>query len=150
MLADYTWQFTTGSTPDTTAPTVVSTTPTNGATGVATETAISVVFSEDMNPLTITSSTFTLVSSTGAVSGTVSYDTSAKTATFSPPANLNYNTSYTAYLYKEIKDLSGNSLMTVWNELGIAYSWGFKTKLTWTQVTTAAAFTGREHEEELS
>ena len=47
------WSFTTGTATDTTAPTVSSTVPANGATGVSINRKISATFSEAMDPLTI-------------------------------------------------------------------------------------------------
>jgi len=49
-----------------------------------------------MDPSTITASSFTLTGS--VVSGTVTYNSSTKTATFTPDANLAAGTTYTATL----------------------------------------------------
>ena len=45
---------------DTTRPTVTSTSPANGATGVSQSTTVTATFSEPMDPTTITTSTFAL------------------------------------------------------------------------------------------
>ena len=78
---------------DTTPPTVSSTNPANGATIVAVNKTISATFSEAMDSSTISTNTFTL---SGGVTGSVSYDSTSKAATFTPSSNLSYSTTYTA------------------------------------------------------
>src|SRR6185436_16779625 len=73
LAHDYTFSFTSGAAPDVTAPTVSLLDPLANATGVAINKAVSVTFSEAMDPLTITSSTFTLKQGTSAVAGVVTY-----------------------------------------------------------------------------
>jgi len=105
------WTFTTGAIPDTTRPTVTSTFPGNAATGVFTNTRVTATFSESMNPATITGTTFTLTGpGATAVAGTVTYAVGARTATFTPTANLADNTSYTATITTGATDLAGNAL----------------------------------------
>ena len=58
LVASYSWSFTTGAAASLTPPTVVSTVPANGATGVAINSAMSATFSEAVNPLTVNTSTF--------------------------------------------------------------------------------------------
>ena len=106
--------------PDTTAPTVSSTSPTANATGIAINTTVSATFSEAMNASTITTSSFTLKAGTTPVSGSVSYNSSTYTTTLTPGANLSYNTTYTATLSTAITDAAGNPLAS-------AYSWSFTT-----------------------
>src|ERR1039458_3299150 len=77
-----------------TIPSVVSTTPAQGAVNVAVNTTITATFSEAMAPSSINTSTFTLTGPGGAVAGTVAY--SGMTATFTSSANLAYSTLYTA------------------------------------------------------
>ncbi|MDO8132332.1 MAG: Ig-like domain-containing protein, partial [Candidatus Brocadiales bacterium] len=89
---DYTWSFTT--TGDADPPTVISTSPVNGATGVAINSTITATFSETMQSSTINTDTFTVSDGSINISGTVSY--SGTTATFTPSANLDFNTIYTA------------------------------------------------------
>ena len=98
-------------------PTVTSTNPANGATAVPVNRKIAAVFSKAMDPLTITTATFTLVSGTTSVAGVVTYDNSAsKVATFAPTANLAANTTFTATITTGAKDQAGNSLASpfVW------------------------------------
>ena len=104
--SDYVWTFTTGLTPDTTRPRVLSTFPATGAIvapatipsptlGVPTNTAITATFTEDMLPLT--GANFTLTCAAPCVSplGSVSYV--GRTMTFTPSAPpLAAGTTYTA------------------------------------------------------
>lgn len=111
LAANYVWTFTTGTTLNTTKPVIVSTVPINGATGVALNQAVSATFSKAMNPLTITTATFTLTPSSGpALTGTVSYDSVNFIATFTPSASLTTGGSYTANITSGATDLSGNAL----------------------------------------
>jgi|GEM_PF-494124 len=105
-----------GTAPNTTPPTVVSTSPVADATDVAVDTVITATFNEAMDAATITTSSFTLA----GVSGSVSYDSGTYTATFTPSANLAYSTTYTATLSTAITDAAGNPLAS-------AYSWSFTT-----------------------
>ena len=93
---------------DTTAPTVSSTNPLNGAMGVA---VITASFSEEMNASTISAATFAM-SGPGVtpVTGTVTYNASTDMATFTPSSALAPNTTYTATITTEVKDVAGNAL----------------------------------------
>jgi hypothetical protein len=99
---------------DTVAPTVVSTEPASGETGVAVDASVSVAFSEPMTPSTLTSSTFRLQTSQGAtVSSTLFYDSSSFTVTLTPNANLSVGATYSIIVTggsSGVKDLSGNAL----------------------------------------
>src|SRR5205814_960416 len=100
---------------DITAPSVSSTVPVNGATGVAISGKLAAAFSEAMDPLTISTTSFTLKQGVTPVAGTVSY--TGVTATFTPAANLAPLTVYTATITTAAKDLAGNALATnfVWS-----------------------------------
>ena len=89
-------------------PSVISTSPSNNATGVARNIEVNFEFSKSMDPTTINASTFKLEQGASAVSGVVSY--SGKTATFTPSAILAVNTAYTATMTTGAKDLSGQAL----------------------------------------
>ena len=110
------WSFTTGTGPNTTAPTRTLTSPANAATGVALNAAVNATFSTAMNPLTITApGTFTLSvagANGAAVTGTVTYNSQTNIATFTPSANLTASTDYTATVSNSAQDLSGNPLAT--------------------------------------
>ena len=109
LASDRVWTFTTGAAPDTTPPTVSSTLPANTAVGVPVNQALSAVFSEAMDPLTVTTGTFTLATTTGgaSVAGAASY--SGVTATFDPDSDLPVSTGYTATITTGVKDLAGNA-----------------------------------------
>lgn len=116
MVSPYTWQFSTAGVNDTSAPTVAPVTPINLATGVATNSLVKAVFNEGMNPLTLTSTTFTLSSAGGSVAGTVSLGPLNKNVTFKPNASLAVGTLYTATITTGATDLAGNALAapSVW------------------------------------
>jgi len=112
-LAPNPWTFTTGTTPDLTAPTVVSTTPADAATGVGINRSINATFSEAIDPSTITTGTFTLAGpGTTSVNGAVSYDATSKVATFTPASNLASNATFNATITTGVKDLAGHPLAT--------------------------------------
>lgn len=108
LAANTVWSYTTSPVPDLTPPTVTSTNPIDNATGVAGNIVIAINFSKVMDPLTITTSTFTLMQGTTVVAGTVAY--TGKTATFILTNPLAKSTTYTAKLTTGAKDLAGNPL----------------------------------------
>jgi len=115
MANNYIWNFTTGTV---TAPKVNSTDPLNLATSVALNKVISAVFSEAMNPLTITTSTYTLMLGTTPVVGTVTY--AGTTATFTPTGALLSGNTYTATITTLAKNPGGTPLAN-------NYVWTFNT-----------------------
>ncbi len=97
LAAAYVWTFTTGATPNTTVPAVISTTPANTVTGVCLNNAINATFSEAMDPATITTATFTVaVPGAAATAGTITYNAATNIATFTPTAALAAGTQFTA------------------------------------------------------
>ena len=111
LASNKVWTFTTGATLDTTPPTVSSTNPAAGATGVAVNRNITATFDEAMDPATITTATFT-VTGPGAtpVSGTVTLAAAGTTAIFTPASNLAASTLHTATITTGAKDLAANAL----------------------------------------
>jgi hypothetical protein len=98
---------------DTTRPAVTLTAPGAGALNVATNAKITATFSEAMDPATIKVTSFTVRNTTlgSAVTGTVDYSASARTATFTPTgAVLAGNNQFTATITAAATDLSGNAL----------------------------------------
>ncbi|MDQ0636107.1 hypothetical protein QFZ40_004016 [Arthrobacter pascens] len=98
---------------DTTAPTVTTTSPTGGATGVAVTANVTGTFSEAMNASTVTSSTVTLTAGGTPVPAAVTYDATNKVATLNPTADLAAATTYTATIKggsSGVKDVAGNAL----------------------------------------
>ncbi|MCK9420006.1 MAG: Ig-like domain-containing protein [Nitrospirae bacterium] len=115
LATNYVWAFTTGTTTDTIAPTVISTTPLDGATGVSRNRNVNATFDEVMSAATLNTATFTLQQGTTPVSGTATYV--GTTATFNPASNLTAGTTYTATITTGVKDLAGNALASdkVWS-----------------------------------
>jgi hypothetical protein len=111
-------------TPDNTPPTVISVTPLNGATNVATNTAVTATFSEAMNPATINGTTFELRNPSSAlVAATVTYNAGTNTAILTPSSALANGTTYTAKVIggaAGVKDLAGNAMVG-------DYTWTFTT-----------------------
>lgn len=123
--ANVSWTFTSGTTADVTLPLVSSTNPANSQTGVAISSTISVVFSEPMDPTTITTAHLLVTGpGTNPVVGTVSYDSNSNTAIFTrlnhatspveshptPVTDFAPNTTYTVTLTAGVKDMAGNAL----------------------------------------
>ncbi|MGB7971593.1 MAG: Ig-like domain-containing protein [Candidatus Deferrimicrobiaceae bacterium] len=102
------WTFTTAAdnTADTTAPSVVSTSPDNNASPVAVNTAIMATFSEPIDPASVDGASFSVVNG-GAVAGTISVSVTDNTVTFTPSADLAALTVYTATLSTGVTDLAG-------------------------------------------
>jgi hypothetical protein len=133
MVDDYTWTFTTGSSSDVTRPTVVSTDPVNGATGVMLNKKVSITFSEVMKSSSIINpATFILKQGTTAVTGTITY--AGVTAVFSPSAALASNTVYTATITTAAQDLAGNAMLN-------DYTWSFTTGVASDNILPTVIFT---------
>jgi hypothetical protein len=115
------------------SPTVVSSSPSNGATNVPTSTnnsnnvvtgkTVTATFSQAMNPATINSSSFTLKETTGNnVPGTVTMDSTDTVATFTPSAPaLKVDTNYTATVTMAAKSTVGIPMTN-------PVAWSFTTK----------------------
>jgi hypothetical protein len=113
-----TFSFTTGEVADTQLPTVLSTDPQNNALGVERNKVIAITFSEPMDPLTISTSIFTLKQGTTNVLGSVTY--SVNTATFIPSSVLAAGLVYNASISTGAKDANGNAL-------AVSNTWSFTT-----------------------
>jgi hypothetical protein len=91
------------------SPTVIATSPVNGATGVLLNTTVTATFSSVMAPATINTSTFTLTGPGGTpVAGAVTY--SGTTATFTPTASLAANSVFIGTITTGATDPGGNAL----------------------------------------
>jgi hypothetical protein len=121
LSVDYVWSFTTAAETDLVAPTVTSTDPTG--IDVPLNRSVSALFSEALDPTTVTPATFTLAYEANgtAVDGTVSY--ASNTMTFVPTINLDSNTEYNATITTGVTDLADNNL-------SLEYSWNFTTGTT--------------------
>jgi O-glycosyl hydrolase len=126
LAANYTWSFTTTTPP---VPTVTTTVPIDGATGVNISNALTATFSQPMNSSTITPTTFTLTGpGNTAVAGLITYNTGTSTATFTPNAALAYSTSYTGTITTGATSAAGATLAS-------NYMWTFMTGASPNQVT---------------
>ncbi len=112
--------------PDTTPPSVSGTTPTSGATGVTTNTTVTVTFNEPMTASTINTDTFELRDNSNApVAASVIYNATTRTATLTPSSLLANGTTYTATVKgggidPRVKDVAGNALAA-------NFTWSFTT-----------------------
>ena len=107
-IAEKVWTFTTGTG---SAPTVLSTVPVDGATGVATTTLITATFSTAMDPATINTTTFTVSIGTTNVLGDVTYNPTTRVATFTPTGGvLAGSTTFIVRITTGVTDLSGNAM----------------------------------------
>jgi len=115
LANNYEWGFTTGLVADTTPPTVSFTSPVNGDTATPVKQKVNAAFSENMDPATITATTFTLYQGTTPVYGKVT--SSASNATFTPAKDFEKGKVYTATVTTGAMDLAGNALAHayVWN-----------------------------------
>jgi hypothetical protein len=104
----------TGPDTDTTPPNVQSVSPADGATGVPVNTAIQVVFSEPVDPATVTPTTMALQGNPGSLT------VSGATVTYTPASFLASTTLHTCTVTTGVKDAAGNAL-------GAAFSWTFMT-----------------------
>ncbi|MCX6788826.1 MAG: Ig-like domain-containing protein [Candidatus Jorgensenbacteria bacterium] len=120
LSGGYTWSFTTVVRPDTTAPTVTDVSPRSGTTAVVASAKVMAAFSEAVNPSTVTTSSFKLLSGSSQVPATVSIDATGRIVTLTPTGQLAYTTVYTAVLTTAITDTAGNPLAS-------NYAWAFTT-----------------------
>ena len=119
MALSYSWSFTTATTPDTAPPTVVSTSPANGATNVATGTQITITFSEVIDPYSAVPSAFSLDAGGPGLPLTVT--SSGAQVTLRPASSLDNSATYTAVVTTGVRDLAGN-------HLAAAHAWTFTTQ----------------------
>jgi hypothetical protein len=131
----FVWKFTTGLLADLTRPTVTLTVPATTVPGptlaVPANTAITALFSEEMDPTTISNASFLVACALPclAPAGTVTYTVGNRTAVFTPAAPLAVGTTYTATVTIAAKDLAGNALAGNQAPLPAAsnYVWAFTT-----------------------
>ena len=141
--SNYVWSFTTLATPPLVRPQITLTAPATTipgpTTGVSSSIAIAAIFTENMDPATITGSSFTVTCAAPCVSpaGTVSYTASTRTAVFTPAAILPADSTYTATLATTVTDLAGNALAGNQAPLpaASAYVWTFTTALPVSHIT---------------
>ena len=119
------WTYTTGTNADTLAPLVISTSPAAAVTGVPVSSHIRATFSEPMDPTSLTTANFFVMAPSNIrLIGTVSFDSTNNTATFTrinhertyvgphptPVSYLDANTVYTVTITTGVKDMAGRAL----------------------------------------
>ena len=92
--------------PDTSAPALTGVEPANGASSVPTSVTPAVTFSE---PIVQSSLVLTLRAGSTTVAGSIGYDSSTRTATFTPAAALAEKTTYTLAV-SGARDAAGNTM----------------------------------------
>ncbi len=102
------WVFTTGATADVTAPSVLGVTPLGGAADVGRNTPIVLVFSEPIDPITITDNTFLLFAN--GVELTKSLTRSSDNSTVTLSATWPADVEIAVVITNDVKDLAGNRL----------------------------------------
>lgn len=98
-----------GASSDTTPPTISSSSPSDGATGVAINRKIIVTFSEVMLPVTVNSSTFLVKQGATAVTGNVSC--AGAVATFTPASLLASNSIFSVTITTGVRDIAVNGMV---------------------------------------
>jgi hypothetical protein len=116
LAANYVWKFTTITPP----PVVIATVPVNTATGVPIIQVLSATFNEAMNCAAFPAAAFTVVAAPGAIPVPGTIGCSGAVATFTPAANLAFNTVYTATIGTGAQMLAGTPLAS-------NYVWTFRT-----------------------
>ncbi|MGC2182337.1 MAG: ice-binding family protein [Terriglobales bacterium] len=126
LASNLVWSFTTaGALCQPGPPSVISVSPTDGASGVCPNTIVVATFGADMNPATINATSFS-VTAPGPVSvaGEVTYDAPGRSAIFTPSNPLALSTLYAATVTTGAEDVLGNATASA---------------STWTFTTAAAA-----------
>jgi hypothetical protein len=103
-------QFAVGGGPDVTPPALLAINPVNGLTGVPTNTVISLLLNEPVDPSSVTRSSFQIYDNVvGQVNGTYAVSSDGRTVTFVPSAALGISRSHSVYFANQgMTDLAGN------------------------------------------
>lgn len=89
-------------------PVVINTDPANSTdNNVPLAQVVNATFNTDMDPSTLTASSFRLMGS-AAVAGMFSFDEGTRRLSFDPNEPLEENTTYTATVFRTVKDVTGN------------------------------------------
>ncbi|MBI5103224.1 MAG: Ig-like domain-containing protein, partial [Nitrospirae bacterium] len=129
MSADTTVTALFSDVPDTTPPTVLSTSPANGAINLALNGSMTIIWSESIDCLTVNITNITI--SSGGLSLS---NCSGNQAVFTTSGQVN-STSYTVTVKTGVKDLAGNAIIS-------DYSWSYTTAALSAYTITATASTG--------
>lgn len=109
LAAAYSFSFTTAAAPDTTAPTVSSTTPATGQQGVLRRPGIQVSFSEAMDKASAQAA-FQISSPSGFNSGVFSWNAAGTVMTFTSDSTFAYGQNVSWRVTTAAKDLAGNAM----------------------------------------
>ncbi len=110
LASSYYSYFTTGTTSNSTAPTVLAVGPPNGATGVGVNASIVVTFSGPIDPISVTGSTIQITGGgQTVVPSTISFNTTFTMATITPEAPLPPSTVMTIAI-SGVTDAEGNAV----------------------------------------
>jgi len=104
----------------TVSPSITENSPLANAANVRSDTSVSVTFSKDIKQSTLSSSTFYLKQGSNLVAGAISYNSTTKTATFTPSSPLANGATYTATVTTGVQDQNGSPLSA-------GKSWDFTT-----------------------
>ena len=125
--------------PDTTPPTITTKDPASGESNVSISKAPKIIFSEDIDAATITTSTVKLreVTTTNLVTCTVSLGADKKTVTMTPSTSLQYSFAYQIEVIggsSGVKDLAGNPLASTqtWQFTTVAQTYTLKYNVSYT------------------
>ena len=113
MITTFTSTFTTSASgaANTTQPTVLSISPSNGSSGVSVNSSIIITFNEPIDPTTISTATVPVLVSgfSGVLAGNYTFDSTGTVLTFTPLSPLPQNATIVVQVYSSaILDLSGN------------------------------------------
>jgi hypothetical protein len=100
--------FTTASTADTTAPTILSVTPTNGTVNVGPNAVVTITFSKAIDYNTINSQNFALYNGITNLNASVNRSSDNRTVTLT--ATLPYGSTISVSVQNTVRDLAGNTL----------------------------------------
>ncbi|OGC00091.1 hypothetical protein A2V82_13030 [candidate division KSB1 bacterium RBG_16_48_16] len=96
--------------PDTTSPSVVSVSPSNGAVDVSVTTGVTLVFDERLDPVTVSSASVIIGTDTSQVFGNYSIGNGNTQITFTPATELEKGKIYTIEVTSSVTDEAGNGL----------------------------------------
>jgi hypothetical protein len=127
LTGTFQWAFTTNSQTDPVPPTIVAAYPASGQADVVLTTAITVTFSESMDPATFTASTIKLWEAGNVPLGT-SLSVTGSTLVIAPTSSLKFYMNYAVCIYAGVADLAGNTLPSnhCWNFSTVDNSGYFK------------------------
>lgn len=109
-----------GSSDSNPAPSVVYTTPVNDEADVGTASKITVTFSEAMEPTTVVADNSFQINGAPVSSSNITYDSTNKIATITPPAALGAGQTHTIRVNAVVQDTAGKTMQS-------DYSWSFMT-----------------------